>query len=45
MFYILTLLLAASRIYYSFFLLRAIEEKELLGDYLPPIVKLNLGMV
>ena len=45
LFYILTIWLAAMRIYVSFFYFTIYQNYELLGDLLTPIIKLNLGVV
>ena len=45
MFYILTISLAAMRIYGSSFYFFILIEKELFGQLLIPIIKLNLGAV
>ena len=44
-FYILTICLAVVRIYNSFFFFVLVAENEIFGILLPPVIKLNLGMV
>ena len=45
MFYILAILLSVFRMYNSFFLLMIMEDLEIFGSMLPPIVKFDIGIV